>query len=88
MSLFAAELKKEYNTFVKKEAKKQDALKLKEAKKQEAFMKKQARQARARRTENSPLRNEDFYYTDASKYAKKYYGETFHETTRFDNDWD
>ena len=77
MSLFAAELKKEYNNFVKKEAKKQ-----------EAFMKKQARQARARRTENSPLRNEDFYYTDASKYAKKYYGETFHETTRFDNDWD
>jgi len=77
MSLFAAELKKEYNNFVKKETKKQ-----------EAFMKKQARQARARRTENSPLRNEDFYYTDASKYAKKYYGETFHETTRFDNDWD
>jgi hypothetical protein len=77
MNLFAAELKKEHNNFVKKEAKKQ-----------EAFMKKQARQARARRTENSPLRNEDFYYTDASKYAKKYYGETFHETTRFDNDWD
>jgi hypothetical protein len=77
MNLFAAELKKEHSNFVKKEAKKQ-----------EAFMKKQARQARARRTENSPLRNEDFYYTDASKYAKKYYGETFHETTRFDNDWD
>lgn len=28
------------------------------------------------------------YYTDASKYAKEYYGETFYETTRFDNDWD
>lgn len=51
------------------------------------FMKKQARQARARRTENSPLRNEDFYYTDASKYAETYYGETFRETTRHDNDW-
>jgi len=28
------------------------------------------------------------YYTDASKYAQQYYGETFRETTRFDNDWD
>lgn len=26
-------------------------------------------------------------YTDASKYAKKYYGETMFETQRFDNDW-
>ncbi len=28
------------------------------------------------------------YWTDASKYANQYYGETFRETTRFDNDWD
>jgi|TARA_B110000046_G_scaffold185584_1_gene227886 hypothetical protein len=26
-------------------------------------------------------------YTDAPKYAKMYYGETAHETTKFDNDW-
>ena len=26
-------------------------------------------------------------YTDASKYAKQYYGETYFETTRYDNDW-
>jgi len=52
------------------------------------FMKKQLRQAKARRTEKSPLRNEDFYYTDASKYAKKYYGETHYYTTHLDNDWD
>lgn len=26
-------------------------------------------------------------WTDASKYAEKYYGETMRETTRFDNDW-
>jgi|TARA_B100000085_G_C18340603_1_gene430139 hypothetical protein len=52
------------------------------------FMKKQLRQAKARRTEKSPLRNEDFHYTDASKYAKQYYGDVYHETTRFDNDWD
>lgn len=27
-------------------------------------------------------------YTDASKYAKTYYGSIAYETTRFDNDWD
>jgi hypothetical protein len=27
-------------------------------------------------------------WTDASDYADKYYGETFRQTTRFDNDWD
>lgn len=27
------------------------------------------------------------YYTDASKYAQQYYGETFYETTRHDTDW-
>lgn len=77
MNLFAAELKKELNSFRKAEQRKQ-----------ENFMKKQARQARARRVETSPLRNEDFYYTDAPKYANEYYGETFRATTRFDNDWD
>lgn len=66
MNTFAAELKKEHDK----------------------FMKKQARQRAARNTERSPLRNEDFYYTDAPKYAEKYYGETYRETTRFDNDWD
>ena len=57
-------------------------------KEHDKFMKKQLRQAKARRTENSALRNEDFHYTDASEYAKQYYGEVYHETTRFDNDWD
>lgn len=27
-------------------------------------------------------------WTDASRYAEEYYGETMRETTRFDNDWD
>ena len=27
-------------------------------------------------------------WTDASKYAQEYYGETLHYTTKFDNDWD
>ena len=26
-------------------------------------------------------------YTDASKYADQYYGETMRETTKYDNDW-
>lgn len=28
------------------------------------------------------------HWTDASKYAKQYYGETLHETTKWDNEWD
>jgi len=52
------------------------------------FMKKQGMQRRSKEIERSPLRNEDFYYTDAPKYAEKYYGEVYRETTRFDNDWD
>lgn len=59
-----------------------------ELKKQHSeFMNKQSKQCVARRIENSPLRNEDFYYTDARKYAEKYYGETYRATTRYDNDW-
>lgn len=60
-----------------------------ELKKQHAeFMSKQNKQRVARRTEQSPLRNEDFYYTDAPKYAEKYYGDVYRATTKFDNDWD
>lgn len=35
--------------------------------------------------------NDDFnvnHWTDASKYAEEYYGDTMRATTRFDNDWD
>jgi len=52
-----------------------------------AFMKKQARQATVRRNDRSMLREEEFHYTDASKYAKQYYGDIYHETTRHDKDW-
>jgi hypothetical protein len=27
------------------------------------------------------------YYTDEAKYANQYYGETFRQTTKYDNDW-
>ena len=77
MNTFVAELKKEHNKL-------RDA----QARKQAAFMKKQARQARVKREDKSMLRKEEFYWSDAPKYAEKYYGETFRETTRFDNDWD
>ena len=29
----------------------------------------------------------ELHYTDASKYAKEYYGDVAYQTTRFDNDW-
>jgi hypothetical protein len=57
------------------------------------FNKKVKRNNTARRTETSFMDkyNDDENinaYTDASKYAKEYYGEVMYETTRFDNDWD
>lgn len=35
-----------------------------------------------------PVESNMYQYTDASKYAKEYYGETLYHTTKFDNDWD
>ena len=39
---------------------------------------------------NMPLPKETniYQWTDASRYAKEYYGETMYETTQYDNDWD
>jgi hypothetical protein len=76
MNTFVAELQKEVNKFRKAEKRKQDN-----------FMKKQARQAKVKREDKSMLRKEEFYWSDAPKYAQQYYGETYHETTRHDNDW-
>jgi len=76
-NLFASELKKELTKFRNAEKRKQAT-----------FMKKQARQAKVKREDRSMLRKEEMHWTDASKYAKQYYGETFYETTRHDNDWD
>lgn len=52
------------------------------------FMKKQSRQAKVRQRDTSMLREEEFHWSDASRYADEYYGDTFRATTRFDNDWD
>lgn len=35
-----------------------------------------------------PTESNIYQYTDASKYAQEYYGETMFQTTRYDNDWD
>lgn len=31
--------------------------------------------------------NTHMYWNDSSQFAEKYYGETYRETTKFDNDW-
>lgn len=35
-----------------------------------------------------PRESNIYRYTDESKYAAQYYGETMYHTTKFDNDWD
>jgi galactokinase len=52
------------------------------------FQASQTKQAGFRRKEKEQLREDERYWTDAPKYAQKYYGEVYRETTRFDNDWD
>ena len=76
MNTFVAELQKEMKRFRKAEQRKQ-----------ERFMKKQARQAKVKREDKSMLRKEEMHWTDASKYADQYYGETYRATTGLDNDW-
>ena len=55
--------------------------------------KKVKRNSRVRKTETYYMDKYDngdniHAYTDASKYAEEYYGETMRNTTRYDNDWD
>ena len=82
---FVEQLRLEHAAFIKKEA---AAFKRKQAREQATFMKKQARQAKVKREDKSMLREKEMHWTDASKYAEQYYGETLHYTTKFDNDWD
>jgi len=35
-----------------------------------------------------PKESNIYAWTDASKYAKEYYGDVMYQTTRYDNDWD
>jgi len=57
-----------------------------------AAVKSKTRKIRAPKVDRSfmdiPKESNMYQWTDASKYAKEYYGETMYETTRFDNDWD
>lgn len=52
------------------------------------FKAKRRMQAQFEREEKTQVDGTELYWSDASKYADKYYGETFRATTRFDNDWD
>lgn len=52
------------------------------------FQAKQTKAARFEREEKRRVREDERYWTDASKYADQYYGEVYCQTTRFDNDWD
>jgi hypothetical protein len=62
----------------------------------EKFKAKQKVQAKFKREESTQkvheldkhFERDERQWNDASKYANQYYGETFRETTRFDNDWD
>lgn len=39
-------------------------------------------------TEIYDNQDHEIYHKDEKEYAKKYYGETFYHTTKFDNQWD
>jgi len=57
------------------------------------FNKKLKRNQNVRKTETDYMDKYDngtniHAWTDASKYAEEYYGETYRQTTQYDNDWD
>ena len=66
--------------------------KIDQRRKKLSAVKAKTRKVRAPKVDRSfmdiPKESNIYQWTDASKYAKEYYGETMYETTRFDNDWD
>lgn len=66
--------------------------KIDQRRKKMASVKKRTRKVRPPKVDRSfmevPKESNMYQWTDASKYAKEYYGETLYHTTRFDNDWD
>lgn len=56
-------------------------------KKTNSLKKSMAAQSPFAQQEKVKDKENELHWTDGSKYAKKYYGETLYETTRFDNDW-
>lgn len=53
-----------------------------------AFYAKRQAEARFEREEKYEAKGDEMHWSDASKYAKEYYGETFTQTTKFDRDED
>lgn len=52
-----------------------------------AAVKRRSQEDRALDREIEKLDENHNLWTDASSYAKEYYGDVAYETTRFDNDW-
>ena len=66
--------------------------KIDQRRKKLASVKKRTRKVRPPKVDRSfmevPKESNMYQWTDASKYANEYYGETLYHTTRFDHDWD
>lgn len=62
-------------------------LKLKNASNEQVRIVNTPKPARKRKEIEIPKETNIYQWTDASAYAKEYYGETLHYTTKFDNDW-
>jgi len=87
-NLFIEELRMQHSEYVKN--RNTWSKKVREA--NSDFMKKQNRLAALKRQENTKEDEEhDLYnphYVDAPEYAKKYYGDVYHFTVKYDNEWD
>lgn len=81
--IFAEQLKIEHAAFMKKKAHKEEL----KAHRLQAAAERAA--TKAKREDTSMfVKAHEMHWTDASKYAETYYGETYRETTRHDNNWD
>tara|TARA_Y100000389_G_scaffold39832_1_gene34303 strand:- start:1839 stop:2099 length:261 start_codon:yes stop_codon:yes gene_type:complete len=85
MNTFIDELKKEHSKFVENNpnAAFVNKLKLKNKK----FMLSQSMKRKENTEEDDRLDLYNPHYSDASKYAKEYYGDVYNQTTKWDNEW-
>lgn len=73
---------------IKKIAKRRDTMSKVKTKTAKVIDYVEPRQSRKMPEIEVPRESNIYAYTDASKYAAKYYGDTMYHTTKFDNDWD
>ena len=62
--------------------------KMQNVKRKTRSIKPQIKKSKNLKNMSLPKETNIYQWTDASSYAKEYYGETMYETTRYDNDWD